>query len=212
MYFQVRWEVEVPSGLNPINHSRVRRIWTLIRTPTRQNRTIYNPVQRQVLMRHRQLLQILAQEKYHQPRSKYQRERDIHPLLLQVNMWYFGLFASTLCSNLRRLGKKLVQESIPVGCVPPACWPYPIVSHISLGGGVCPIPSPVGRPRGICPTPPDANHADHVTCDACWEANPPMNRQTGVKHYLPATSFAGGKKIGSHKEDFYLWFGKYLRI
>ena len=25
------------------------------------------------------------------------------------------------------------QESIPVGCVPPACWPYPVVSHVSRG-------------------------------------------------------------------------------
>ena len=31
----------------------------------------------------------------------------------------------------------LKQECIPVGCVPPACWPYPIVSHggFASGGG-----------------------------------------------------------------------------
>ena len=34
--------------------------------------------------------------------------------------------------------------------------------------------------RGVCPTPPtphadplDADPTSHVTCDACWEANPP---------------------------------------
>ena len=43
-----------------------------------------------------------------------------------------------------------LQESIPAGCVQPACWPYPVVSHAQppppsadllladLGGGVCP--------------------------------------------------------------------------
>ena len=31
------------------------------------------------------------------------------------------------------------QECIPVGCVPPTCWLYPIVSHVSEGG-VCPTP------------------------------------------------------------------------
>ena len=27
------------------------------------------------------------------------------------------------------------QETVPVGCVPPACWPYPLVSHVSRGRG-----------------------------------------------------------------------------
>ena len=29
----------------------------------------------------------------------------------------------------------ITQESIPVGCVPPACWIYPVVSHVSRAGG-----------------------------------------------------------------------------
>ena len=32
------------------------------------------------------------------------------------------------------------QECIPVGCVPPSCWPYPVVGEGSAGGeeGFCP--------------------------------------------------------------------------
>ena len=45
------------------------------------------------------------------------------------------------------------QESILVGCVPPACCPYPVVSHVSRGEDGLPTPtpdtdSPVGRPKG----------------------------------------------------------------
>ena len=39
-------------------------------------------------------------------------------------------------------------------------------------------PSPLDAeppPPGCRPLP------DHVTCDACWEANPPVDRQTPVK-------------------------------
>ena len=31
--------------------------------------------------------------------------------------------------------RKLIEECFPVGCVPPACWSYPVVSHVSLGEG-----------------------------------------------------------------------------
>ena len=29
--------------------------------------------------------------------------------------------------------------------------------------------------------PPEADPPAHVTCDACWEANPTLDRQTPVK-------------------------------
>ena len=47
------------------------------------------------------------------------------------------------------------QECIPVGCVPPACWLYPIVSHVSRGGGSAPHPD--ADPLWMQP-PLDANH------------------------------------------------------
>ena len=67
------------------------------------------------------------------------------------------------------------QESIPVGCVPTACWPYLVVSPWTY------LPSDIttsGRDLvpEIYPPPPRQND---------W--------QTPVKHYLPPTSLAGGK-------------------
>ena len=51
------------------------------------------------------------------------------------------------------------QECIPVGCVPPACWPYPSMHRVGVvypsmhwAGGVC--PGGVCRgclPSGVCP-------------------------------------------------------------
>ena len=41
-------------------------------------------------------------------------------------------FFSFSCSFRQKYGK---QECIPVGCVPPVCWPYPVVSYVSWGGG-----------------------------------------------------------------------------
>ena len=40
----------------------------------------------------------------------------------------------------------------------------------------------------------------HVTCDACWETNPPLLWTEGMTHAcenitLPQTSFAGGKYL-----------------
>ena len=35
---------------------------------------------------------------------------------------------------------------------------------------------------GVGQSPPDSDSPGHVTCDACWEANPhPVDRQTPVK-------------------------------
>ena len=67
------------------------------------------------------------------------------------------------------------QEWIPVGCVLPACWLYPIVSHVS--GGIYPPPKadpPGCRPPGGRPP----------WCRPPWMqsprlgSQPPMNRMT----------------------------------
>ena len=73
-----------------------------------------------------------------------------------------------------------------------------------LGWGDLPNP-PVGRPwGGVCPTPPDADPPAcrtplPMTCDACWEANPPVDRMTDAckNITLPQTSFACGKNSES---------------
>ena len=90
------------------------------------------------------------------------------------------------------------------------------ISH-SIPGVICPTPldadppgcrpflhadppwmlTPAGyRPSLDADTSLDADPPFHVTCDACWEANPtPMNRMTHrCKNItLPQTSFVGGK-------------------
>ena len=44
-----------------------------------------------------------------------------------------------------------------------------------------------GRPR-----PPGCRPPGHVNCDACWQANPTVDRQTSENITLPLTSFEGG--------------------
>ena len=45
------------------------------------------------------------------------------------------------------------QESIPVGCILPTCWPYPIVYHAPcIGGGWVPTPLDIPTPREQTPT------------------------------------------------------------
>ena len=81
-----------------------------------------------------------------------------------------------------------IQDCIPVGCIPPARWPYlPVCSP--PGGGV-PAWSGVGVPGpGRCGIP------------ACTEADPTMwtESQTPVK-ILPCPNFvAGGNYVKKHK-------------
>ena len=110
-----------------------------------------------------------------------------------------------------------LQECIPVGCVPPACWLYPIVSHVSRGGGSAPHPDsdplwmqpPLdANPQRQTPLPTDATPPPrcrppgHVTCDACWEANrPPPSGQTNTCENitLPKISFTGSNKSNDKK-------------
>ena len=72
------------------------------------------------------------------------------------------------------------QESIPVGCVPPACQPYPVVSHVwgnGVGGvgGYPPldIPTPWTYPTSrrdmVSEIPPGKDTVSKI---------PPMDRQT----------------------------------
>ena len=74
------------------------------------------------------------------------------------------------------------QEHIQVGCIPPAFL-------VPGGRGGSAQPPPVGRPP-----PPDAGH---MTCDACWEANPHpqplVNRMTRKCKNItfPQTLFCG---------------------
>ena len=77
--------------------------------------------------------------------------------------------------------------------------------------GFCPSP-PGSRPPSRCRPPEwrpsryrpslDVDPPCHVTCDACWEANPPVNRMTHRCKNItfPQTSFAGGK-------NFIFWKG-----
>ena len=82
------------------------------------------------------------------------------------------------------------------------CFPS---SNGGGGGGLLnpPIHSPLPYgcrhpyPLDADPLPLDADFPPpgHVTCDACWEANPLPCRQTNTceKITLPQTWFAGGK-------------------
>ena len=70
------------------------------------------------------------------------------------------------------------------------------VSYSAWGAGGLP------NPPGYRPPPPgyrpplNVDSPDHVTCDACWEANHPVNRMTHrcKNMTLPQTSIAGGNK------------------
>ena len=72
---------------------------------------------------------------------------------------------------------------------------------ISGGGGgsaqppLMQNPSPMQTPG--CRLPAGCRPPGHVTCDACWEANPLVDRRNDTrlwKHYIPATTVAGGNE------------------
>ena len=86
------------------------------------------------------------------------------------------------------------QECIPVGCVPPAAVAV-------LGGLHQANPLPPGEqaplPRDQTPSPPPRSRHPSGTRHPPRSRHPsPVNRITYTckKHYLPATSFAGGKE------------------
>ena len=98
------------------------------------------------------------------------------------------------------------QDCIPVGCVPPACWPSPRM-HCSGGGGAggvcswgcllpggeCLLPGEVSAPGGVS-APRGRLLSQHAL-----RQTPPVDRQTRVK--TPSqTFFAGGNKWQTSKQ------------
>ena len=81
------------------------------------------------------------------------------------------------------------KECIPVGCIPPAYWPYLIVF---AGRCVCPA---MHAPLPCTPPPlPHITPAMHAPAmHTPLPCTPPMYRQTRVKTWPSQTSFAGGK-------------------
>ena len=57
-----------------------------------------------------------------------------------------------------------------------------------------PLPGCRRSPQMHIPTALDADPPGHVTSDACWEANSPVNRMADMCITLPQTLFAGGNK------------------
>ena len=99
--------------------------------------------------------------------------------------WYVLSFSMAMYLRIVK-GKTKKQECIPVGCVPPACWPYPSmhwagegVSQHALGGG-CLL-------GGVC---------CGVSARGDWQTPSLWTEwQTGVK-ILPCRNFVvGGKNV-----------------
>ena len=111
---------------------------------------------------------------------------------------YFDTFNQVLDSNCRILIKK--QEWIPVGCVPPTRWPYPVVSD---GVGIAAYPPPLDADTPLMQTP--------SWCRPPLDADLPCEQndwQTGVKAQPSQTSFAGGKRIKGIQSNYIdvLWW------
>ena len=81
------------------------------------------------------------------------------------------------------------QKCIPVGCVTPACWPYPVVSDGGGGGSVQP-------PRTQTPWSCD------LWCMLGSQPLPPLNGEKRMTDAcenitLPQTSFPGGNNTNN---------------
>ena len=119
----------------------------------------------------------------------------------------------------RQTNYNIKQDCIPVGCVPPARWPY--LSACSVPGGLCPGGSlswGVSVPGGLCPRGVSAGGVSvpggslsrggvclggvcpggHVACKACWDT-PPCEQnswQTPMKILpCPKLRLREGKKV-----------------
>ena len=79
--------------------------------------------------------------------------------------------------------KLFQQDCIPVGCIPPACWPYLPACTAQGWVGVCFWGMSA---RGGCLLP--------WGIPACTEADPPVNRIL-ENITLPQTSFADGNNV-----------------
>ena len=87
-------------------------------------------------------------------------------MLTEIHYHFHHKFRGNFTRIIINLQNDLKQECIPVGCVPPARWPHPVVSN-----------------GGVCPTRPMQTHLD---------ADPP-GQNAYVNITLPQTSLAGGK-------------------
>ena len=108
-----------------------------------------------------------------------------------------------------------IQKSVPEWCLPPACQPYHIVSHVGgVGGGVggwmrtnlghavldIPTPSSIRHthPPSDIPTSPVRDLVPEILTPP-----PPLDRMTDRhlrKHWLPTTIVAGSKYIHIYKK------------
>ena len=113
----------------------------------------------------------------------------VHCLLLSFFQLFYKLRYHRKCSFIATRSITFTKlECIPVGCVPPACWLYPIVSE----GVSAPDADPPGRRShpGCRPCPLDALPPE------CWSPPDADPWSEGMTHIcenvtLHQTSFAG---------------------
>ena len=107
--------------------------------------------------------------------------------------WYFPFWILLQCTKLAKYSSYIEwQECIPVGCVPPAHWPYLVVSYAPPRNHAGPPATTHAHWQPCMPpqqphTPPPSNHACRLGQHAClppWQPRtpPPWTEwQTGVK-------------------------------
>ena len=110
--------------------------------------------------------------------------------------WRVIQLRSPASRNCRKILKAKKQECIPVGCVPPAHWPYAVavVSARGVRGMHAPMPHMPPTTHAPLPCTPPVTHAPRHTphharppCHAC----PPVDRILDTlfwKYYLAPTS------------------------
>ena len=91
---------------------------------------------------------------------KLHNQEITQPLFLYFGLYARLFFVNYVCQDFELSQNILKQECIPVRCVPPARWPYPVVSD---GGG---LPTP----------PPDADtpHIHPPRMQTPWMQTPPL--------------------------------------
>ena len=115
--------------------------------------------------------------------KKFQRrQRGLSSGYRPVNCWYISWpemqkkYISMRCPIVQTFHVKIpdyymwhltaisIQECIPVGFVPPACWSWPIVSHLSEGRGIGQIPLDAEPPCSQIPQMQMPLEADPPGC------------------------------------------------
>ena len=97
-----------------------------------------------------------------------------------------------------------------MGCVPSACWPYPVKSAregvcLTCVGSATPVwvaalplvqtPTRRQTPPGGKHPPPGGRSPGHVTVMHAGKRQTPLTDRRLWKHYLPHTPYAGGKNV-----------------